>query len=202
MLFQAAVNWSSYFTGSHHQADEWAAQLPPGPDQDAFLSGICDNLGRLEPERAANLAASFAAGKTQSDTLTQVLWTWIHSQGAAQDAASWSAALPAGSARTVALAAVGQEWAGVDPTASGEWLRTLPADDARAQAVEAYVSRISRSRPELAAQWVECIADEKKRNQQIESIARQWLKAEPEAAGAWLQQTSLPIDRKQQLLGN
>jgi hypothetical protein len=34
----------------------------------------------------------------------------------------------------------------------------------------------------------------------IETVARAWLQADPAKAGAWLATTSLPEDRKQQLL--
>lgn len=197
-LKTAATSWCR-IEWSGDEAGQFAMQIPPGPERDAFLAGACEGLQPLDPQQAAQLASAMSPSKAQAEALQNSLGTW-----AARDpesAAAWGAALPVDSARPVALTTITENWASLDPTACSQWLFSLPPDDAQAKAAQSYVKTVAAIRPDLAAQWVGSIADENQRNQQIENIVQQWLKTDSNAAREWLQQSPLPGERKQQLLG-
>ena len=91
-------------------------------------------------------------------------------------------------------------WAESDPEAAGNWLKTLPAGASREAAVSSYVERLAYASPELAAPWAETIADETARNNSLENIAQNWLRTDRTAAESWIARSSLPQERKTQLL--
>jgi hypothetical protein len=62
------------------------------------------------------------------------------------------------------------------------------------------VNNVAEENPEMALPWVKALTDENLRNGAIENIARSWLQIDPAKATAWLNQTSLPEDRKTELL--
>ena len=91
-------------------------------------------------------------------------------------------------------------WINVDQAAASRWLMAQPAGAGRDRAVQAVVGSLSMQNPALAASWIPSLAEPQQRNLAIEHLARAWLDADRRAAEAWLAQTSLPEERKRQLL--
>lgn len=180
------------------QAEQWANQLPSGPDRDAFVSGLCSSSADYYPDFVAGLATTMAPGETQTKIIQELAKSWSHHDP--ENAATWSTSLPSGQAKSEALKLITGNWAEADPVSAGQWLQALSAEDARSVAVEAYVAKTANRCPDLAAEVVDLIGQEAKRNQQIEYIARRWLQRDPAAAQAWLLTTSLPEERRLQLL--
>ncbi len=199
LLKDVAQTWS-HLQWPNPAATALASQLPAGRDRDAFVAGMSQGLAPLDPEQAAQFAASIAPGDLQSEAFRMVSTFWVLHYGNAPDAGAWSASLPAGPIRAAAMAQIANDWATLDPVASGAWLESLPADADRVKAAEVYVDSAGWRRPDLASRLVDSIADENKRNQQIEALSRAWLKTDPASAQAWLEQTSLPDERKAALL--
>jgi hypothetical protein len=91
-------------------------------------------------------------------------------------------------------------WANSDPAAAGQWLGSLPASDATDLTITAYVGQVASQSVPMALPWLDKIRNSDQRNSAIESVAREWLQIDPKSAEAWLGKTSLPDDRKAQLL--
>jgi len=73
-------------------------------------------------------------------------------------------------------------------------------DKGQERAISSFVSQITWQFPELAAPWAEKITDPNQRNNSIANVAQQWLQQNRPEAEKWLARTTLPDERKQQLL--
>ena len=176
----------------------WAQNLPDEKSRTEFLRGIFVGLAGRAPLEAAQLVSSLPAGEQQLQMAFAVIAYWCKADPIA--AGQWAAAFPDGFTRSRALERVTEQWLKSDPAAVGQWLQSLPADRDRERAVAAYVNQLAVDFPQKAAPWATSISDVSARNDAIVKVARYWLDTDHKAAEAWLVGTSLPDDRKQQLL--
>jgi hypothetical protein len=117
-----------------------------------------------------------------------------------QAASAWVTGFPAGETRDNALRQVVSSWAHADPSAASQWLASLSADKSRERLVQQFIGTTTYEYPEMAAAWVETIADPNQRFNTAENVGRTWLQYDRVAATKWINQTSLPDEKKQQLL--
>ena len=66
--------------------------------------------------------------------------------------------------------------------------------------MQSYIGSTTYEYPAQAAAWAETIADSNQRISTIENIGRTWLQTDRVSAEKWINQTSLPDDKKQNLL--
>jgi hypothetical protein len=127
-----------------------------------------------------------------------LLNTW-----ASQDiksASEWAAALSEGTLRTQSVSNITSTWARHDLVAAGEWLKKLKNGKSRDSAVERYASEVFETDPEASLIWAESIGDNKNRQEKMEDLARRYLRSNPAKAKRWIANSSLPQERKEELL--
>jgi len=177
---------------------DWANRISDPATRDSFLSGAVSGLAQNSPEEAAAFVSKLPAGKGQESAAMSVVSQWAQSDP--KSAAAWVGQFPPGGTRDSAIQNLVSNWSSNDPKAAGEWLASLPASKGQDRAMQSFVSQISWQFPEIAAPFADKLSDPNQRNSMVENLARQWLRMDRQSAETWLAQTSLPDDRKQQLL--
>jgi hypothetical protein len=142
-------------------------------------------------------------GNTKVNAFGNVGLRWAQSDPKA--ALAWAQQLPEGPAKDRALRdIIGTAWALRDPKAAVEFASTLPSGGSRDVVMSDIARRWAGTDPLSASQWLAALPDDQtnpgQRYRLIEDVARGWLQSDPAKAAAWLATTSLPADRKQQLL--
>ena len=135
-------------------------------------------------------------------SLRDGLISQLASRFAAQDApgtAEWVLALPAGDAKSRALADTITEWAKSDAAAAGGFLAKLPATAEADRSRESYANAVVKKDPEGAIAWATAITDEERQRRAVESVARSWIRQDAPAAKAWVAQSGLSDDVKKSI---
>ncbi len=192
---------SSWSQQDWQAASDWVNQLPAGRAHDAALKGLCQGLiVAAQPEQAAAFVASLPPGAVQSEAAADVVARWAQQDPKA--AAQWVEAFPEGPARERAANSLINIWAMATgkPAEAVQWLEAQPAGPARDRLAQQFVALTEGVRPDLAAPWANAFTDDRLRQFHVEQIARAWLNTDPDAARRWLHGTSLPEEKKQQLL--
>jgi len=91
-------------------------------------------------------------------------------------------------------------WANSDLVATGEWIKQLPKGESRDEAAQRYASQVFETDPEAALAWAGSIGNEENRISQMQSFAQQYLRTSPEKAKRWIANSSLPLEKQEQLL--
>ncbi len=192
---------SSWSLQDPKTALDWASALPAGSLHDAAVVGACSGWAASNPQQAATYVANLPPGAAQSGATLAVVFQWALNNPRA--AADWVVTFPEGPLREQAAARLISQWGSWhgDTSEAARWLESLPPSPSRDAAACAFVSEVAGRVPRLAAPWIGAIADEAKRNEAVEQITRKWLTTDPDACRTWLQQTTLPEERKRQLLG-
>lgn len=105
-----------------------------GPKQkdDYRLANIRGGMKQFFP---AEYARWLAAEPEQSSQTSQFAREWAGEEP--QAAAAWVLKLPAGEAKTTAIACVAGQWAALDPAAARQWVQSLPPGPERNTALQA-----------------------------------------------------------------
>ena len=79
-------------------------------------------------------------------------------------------------------------------------IASLPPGYTRDEATQVYLDGLLIGSPREAARWVRSLPRSERTDELIEKTARRYLQTNPDAAAQWLQDSTLPPDRKEQLL--
>jgi hypothetical protein len=180
-------------------ASAWALELPPGESRNKVLPSLLAAWSQSSPKDAAEFVASLPPDESQTQALISVVSGWAGQDP--QTASFWISRFPESGLRAQAMEQLVTQWAGQDPETAGNWLQEIPRSKSRDAGVSVYCNLLASAHPESAFRWAETISDETLRNSQLELTGRHWLKANPEAAEEAIVQSSLPVQRKDHLLG-
>ncbi|MHA3773387.1 hypothetical protein ACXR0O_17780 [Verrucomicrobiota bacterium sgz303538] len=169
-----------------------------GRMMDSLLSELVTQRGE-ESARATILA--LPPGSFRDNLTAQLAGRLADSDGAGT--AQWVMnTLPAGDARSRALAEVVNQWAGDDPVAAGNFLSRLPSTPETDPARERYAYDVLRRDPEGALAWANTITAGEQRTRAIENLVRAWMRRDRTAAQNWVASANLPENVRNQLLRN
>jgi hypothetical protein len=161
---------------------------------DTFASELVRQRGF---DGAKGVIDAMAPGSLKDGLITQLADKFASADAPA--AAEWAASLPAGDAKSRALAESVGEWAKKDAVAAGTFLASLPATAEADRSRESYANTIVQKNPESALAWASAITDEDRRLRTVENVARSWVRQDATAAKAWLAQSTLPEEVKTRL---
>jgi RNA polymerase sigma factor (sigma-70 family) len=196
------TQWMQSFAGDWARYDPakamaGAANVPEGPQRDAYVAGLLNGVTHSVPVQAEGLVASLPADQ-QAEAANKVAAAVAAQNPAA--AAQWMATLPDGTVTAETVNTLMDQWADNDPAAAGQWIANLPTGTMQDGAAAKYVNDAANDYPAAAAQVAADIGDAEKRAAAETTTAAAWLKKDPAAAEAWLAKTDLPDSTKQELL--
>lgn len=176
----------------------WAGRLPAGEPRDSAFAGIDTGLGVPVSRRVAGApgtrgTSNRTRGGGAPDTAA---WSEISSP----EFAAWLATQAPGMTRDEAILEYVRQRGTLSPGTLGSWITTLPGGPTRDRAMEIFVDGLLIGSPTQAAEWLRTLPRSDRSDVMIERTAREWFRRNPEAAAAWLESTSLPPERKEQLL--
>lgn len=162
------------------------------------LGRALDQWGRDDAVPAMTWAVENLSAKDQDELIPRLLGRWADED--VEGAAEWVAALPDGGLRDSSVSSLVSSWARRDLAAAGEFLKTVPKGKGRDSAVSDYAALAYDTDPEAALAWAESISDESTRFEQVKHLAREYLRHDPEKARRWISNSSLPPEKKAELL--
>lgn len=163
------------------------------------LSGALSSWAQKDSVEAVTWAVKKLSPEDQGAVIPgEILGVWVRQD--VKEASEWVGALPDGALREKSVPSLISSWADQDLVSAGEWLKQLPKGKTRDMAAERYASRVYNSDPEAALAWAESIEDEPTRIGQLEGLSRRYLRHEPDKAKRWIGNSSLPPEKKAELL--
>ncbi len=163
------------------------------------LSSALGNWAQNDAIEAMTWAVKNLAPEDQDSIIPGALlqnWTRHDAEGAAE----WVTSLPEGKLREQSMPALVSSWANRDLVAAGEWLKQLPKGRERDLAAERYAGKVYHTDPEAALAWAESIGADSMRIAQVTNLAERYLNHDPEKAKQWIANSSLPPEKKGELL--
>jgi hypothetical protein len=204
-LVLAAARWSRRDAPA---AIAWLRGLPDGELKTRATTSVGFEIAQTTPERAVEVADMLPAGRERWLLLTTIGQTWVARDSSA--AMAWVQSLPAGDARTAAVAGLdaglgvfsardrtvvgglGAASAGVvagsarvrPPPIPAE---SLPPGPERERALRARFDELMLASPALAASYVTSLFPQDRSDGMMLRLAREWLPYDP-AARVWVEQ--------------
>jgi hypothetical protein len=172
----------------------WVRNLPSGEPRDAAYAGVVNGFGIPSTRRVANVPG-MSTGRTLGGGRPVVV-----ADSNSPTFSAWLATQPPGMSREEAILEYVRQRGALEPMSVGPMIASMPGGPARDQAMSIYVDGLLISSPGEAARWINSLPRSDRSDELIEKTARQWLRTSPDAAADWLVQTTLPLERKQQLL--
>ena len=148
-----------------------------------------------QPDAALASVESIRDPVTRSQAASEVYFGWARAD--AKGLATYALTLPAGDARTRALAEALPQWVEKDPVTAIAWINENDTGgdfDDGAAAVANTQALITRQ-PAKAMEWAASVNDPKKREQTLRTVFRQWAQKDPVAARRFIDTTPDSPDR-------
>jgi hypothetical protein len=117
-----------------------------------------------------------------------------------QKALSWVNSLPAGTAKSAALADAVSEWAQQDAAAAATYMTTLPTGPETDAPRARFALSVVRTDPAGAVAWANSITNPETRTNSLTQVVGAWMRTDAPAAQQWVQSSSLPQETKAALL--
>ena len=115
-------------------------------------------------------------------------------------AVAWVAKLPAGPAKTSALAETVAQWARKDATAAAAYMATLPAGPENDEPRASFARSVVRTDPAGAIAWSNSITDPKARAESLTDVVGSWMRSDADAAKKWVAASQLPAETKTEIM--
>lgn len=152
--------------------------------------------GRNQPDQAYQALQTIADPVLRSKVQAEVIsaWAWADAQGLAAHALS----LPAGDARSEALAEALPRWVEKDPVAAAEWINRFDVgkDFDPGIAAMANMQTLITRQPATALGLAGNISDGATRAHTLRAVFRQWATNDLAAARQYIASTTNPADRE------
>ena len=136
------------------------------------------------------------SSRTRGGTAAAIAWPEINSPAFA----AWLATQPRGMSREEAILEYIRQRGALEPAAVRPLLESMPPGYARDQATDIYLDGLLIGSPMEAARWVRSLPRSERNNELLEKTARRLLMTHPDIGADWLEQSTLPRERKEQLL--
>jgi hypothetical protein len=117
-----------------------------------------------------------------------------------QKALSWVNTLPAGTAKSGALADAISEWAQQDAAAAATYMTTLPTGPETDAPRARFALSVVRTDPAGAVAWANSITNPETRTNSLTQVVGAWMRTDAQAAQQWVQSSSLPQETKAAIL--
>ena len=175
----------------------WAGKLPGGEARDAALSGIDTGFGVPRSRRVAGVSGiRGGSSRTRGGTAAAAAWPEISSPAFA----AWLTTQPRGMSREEAILEYIRQRGALEPAAVRPLLESMSPGYARDQAMDIYLDGLLIGSPMEAARWVRSLPRSERTNELLEKTARRLLLTHPDTGADWIEQSTLPPERKEQLL--
>jgi hypothetical protein len=168
-----------------------------GQARDAAFAGIDTGSGVPASRRIAG-APGVRGGSSRTRGGTAAATAWPETNSA--DFAAWVATQRPGMSREEAILEYVRQRGASEPAAIAPLIASLPSGYTRDEATRIYLEGLLIGSPREAAQWVSALPRSERSDELVEKTARRYLQTNPEAAAQWIEQSSLPPERKEQLL--
>ncbi len=200
LLHRSIIQWA---ISDPQAAWQWAAELGEIEDRELrrdLVIGLANSLAMNDPaDAAAFVVSSLEPGRDLNEASLVIAQQWSGRDPVA--AIDWATSFPKGPSRSNTLKTVLNSWADRDLQKSGEWLDSFPTDDPDyGKLVAVYANKAALHDPAAAAALADSISENVLRADAQAAVASHWLIRDETAARAWISQSTLPEDRKAELL--
>ncbi len=167
------------------EALAYVTENPDGMIEKGNLSKLFTGVGHAPPEMA--LAFLSSADATQYGPHMRATISKLYALYP-QDVVNWSAELPEGPLRNLALSRTVEQWARYDPETAKEWLeKEANPENQLAGRIELGESW-AQVDPQAAVDWFKNLPDDEQNPHIMNRIFKKWMQFEPENAATWLSQ--------------
>lgn len=181
------------------QAIELAQTEPVSMARGRVIETLVNELVSQRGAAAAREAALAITDESMRAAMVRRLAGEAANSDPAQ-AVAWVAKLPAGAAKTSALAETVSQWARKDATAAATYMATLPAGAETDEPRASFARSVARTDPTGAIAWSNTITDPKARTQSLGEVVGSWMRSDADAAKKWVAASQLPAETKTEIL--
>ncbi|MEM7384365.1 MAG: hypothetical protein AAF514_05415 [Verrucomicrobiota bacterium] len=164
-------------------AMKWAASLPD-EQRGGALSGVIENLVRVDPQRAADMVMGLESGDERHDLVGDVATSWGKQNPT--DAVEWARAVEEPEVRREAVEEVLDGWAQTAPADAATYLDGLPQDERTEVQISEVAREWARIEPAEAAAWLGTQTEGEGTQRSMGEVMWHWTTRDPEAASTWL----------------
>ena len=152
-----------------------------------LMRGLVQGLADSDPNVASDFVHSMAkkGEKGAEHMMHPVAQAMMRTDGAAE-AASWSAGLPMGAPRTVAMHRTANGLANENPKAAAEWVEKYADEEGSAGVIGEVGATWSRRDPAAALQWLSEVPEGRGQNMGMHRTLNEWAGRDPAAASEYL----------------
>ena len=181
------------------QAIELAQAEPISMARGRVIETLVSQLVSQRGEAAARDAALAITDESMRAAMIRRLAGEAANSDPAQ-AVAWVAKLPAGAAKTSALAETVAQWARKDATAAAAYMATLPAGPENDEPRASFARSVVRTDPAGAIAWSNSITDPKARTESLTDVVGSWMRSDADAAKKWVAASQLPPETKTEIM--
>ncbi|MGK0186011.1 MAG: hypothetical protein ACI9R3_001794 [Verrucomicrobiales bacterium] len=152
-----------------------------------LMNGLVQGLADANPDTASRFVSGLMEkGQKGAARMMHVVAQAVMRTDGAASAAAWSADLPEGAPRTVAMHRTANGLANEDPVAAAEWAAQLDNTQQNAGVLGEVGVTWSRKDPLAALEWLGSIAEGHGQNVGMHRTLDEWAKRDPTAASEYL----------------
>ncbi|MDB6133957.1 MAG: hypothetical protein JWM59_2200 [Verrucomicrobiales bacterium] len=169
--------------------ESWADSLKDPVQRAAARSSALVVKAGTDPKGAALAATAWLARETEAAAhggfaASRIVQRWMADESSPSQVAAWTAALPPGLFREVAVTELGRLWVEQDTVAAFAWVATLPGGAGRDNVVRNLVYRIRDVSPADAIEWARTLGNPSMRYEALTSTLLGWAEKDLSATQA------------------